>query len=47
MLDAIQERLGVADDSEGDLAQLKMETRPEDIFAEIQRLRRLEHPRRR
>jgi uncharacterized membrane protein len=47
MLDAIQERLGVANDPESDLAQLEMETKPEDVLAEIQRLRRLEHPRRR
>ena len=47
MLDAIQERLGVANDPESDLAQLEMETKPEDVLAEIQRLRRLEHPHRR
>jgi len=47
MLDAIQERLGVANDPESDLAQLETETKPEDILAEIQRLRRLEHPHRR
>ena len=46
MLDAIQERLGVAHDPETDLAQLEVETRPEDVLAEIQRLRRLEHARR-
>ena len=47
MLDAIQERLGIANDPESDLAQLEMETKPEDVLAEIQRLRRFEHPRRR
>jgi uncharacterized membrane protein len=47
MLDAIQERLGVANDPESDLAQLEMETKPEDVLAEIQRLRQLEHPHRR
>ena len=46
MLDALQERLGIANDSDSDLAQLEMETKPEDVLAEIQRLRRLEHPRR-
>jgi uncharacterized membrane protein len=46
MLDAIQERLGIANDPESDLAQLEMETKPEDVLAEIERLRRLEHPRR-
>jgi len=44
MLEAIQERLGVPHDRESDLAQLEMETRPEDILAEIQRLGR-RHPR--
>jgi uncharacterized membrane protein len=38
MLEAIQERLGVAHDPESDLAQLETETKPEDILAEIQRL---------
>jgi uncharacterized membrane protein len=47
MLDTLQERLGIANDPESDLAQLEMETKPEDVLAEIQRLRRLEHPRRR
>jgi hypothetical protein len=46
MFDAIQERLGVANDPESDLAQLEIETRPEDVLAEIQRLRRLRHQRR-
>jgi len=47
MLDAIQEQLGVANDPESDLAQLEMETKPEDVLAEIERLRQLEHPHRR
>jgi uncharacterized membrane protein len=46
MLDAIQERLGIANDSQSDLAQLEMETKPEDVLAEIQRLRGLEQSRR-
>ena len=45
MLDAIQNRLGIANDPQSDLAQLEMETKPEDVLAEIQRLRRLEDPR--
>ncbi len=45
MLDVIQERLGIANDSDSDLAQLEMETKPEDVLAEIQRLRQLEHSR--
>ena len=44
MLDAIQNRLGIADDPHSDLAQLELETKPEDVLAEIQRLRQLEHP---
>jgi len=47
MLDAIQERLGVTNDPESDLAQLEMETKPEDVLAEIERLRPIEHPHRR
>ena len=42
MLDAIQEKLSITSDPESDLAQLEMETKPEDVLAEIQRLRRLE-----
>lgn len=44
MLDVIQQRLGIADDLHSDLAQLETETKPEDVLAEIQRLRQLEHP---
>jgi uncharacterized membrane protein len=40
MLDAIGERLGVSHDPGSDLTQLEMETKPEDILAEIQRLGR-------
>ena len=45
MLDAIQNRLGIVNDMKSDLAQLEMETKPEDVLAEIQHLRRLEHSR--
>jgi uncharacterized membrane protein len=38
MLDAIQDKLRVADDQDSDLADLEMETRPEDVLAEIDRL---------
>jgi len=38
MLDAIQHKLGITDDADSDLAQLEMETKPEDVLAEIQRL---------
>ena len=38
MLDAIQNKLKVADEQDTDLADLEMETRPEDVLAEIDRL---------
>lgn len=38
MLDAVQEKLGVADHAASDLADLEMETKPEDVLAEITRL---------
>lgn len=38
MLDAIQEKLGIKNDVESDLADLEIETRPEDVLAEIERL---------
>jgi uncharacterized membrane protein len=41
MLDAIQEKLGVENHEESDLADLEMETKPEDVLAEIERLHQL------
>lgn len=38
MLDAIQEKLGIENDVESDLADLEVETKPEDVLAEIERL---------
>lgn len=38
MLDAIQNKLKVADEQDTELADLEMETRPEDVLAEIDRL---------
>ena len=38
MLDAIQDKLGIANDQDSELADLEMETRPEDVLAEIDRL---------
>lgn len=38
MLDAIQDKLGIPNDEDQDLADLEMETRPEDVLAEIDRL---------
>jgi uncharacterized membrane protein len=40
MLDAIQAKLGIEDDEDNELADLEMETRPEDVLAEIERLQR-------
>jgi uncharacterized membrane protein len=39
MLDAIQSKLGIEDHAESDLADLEMETKPEDVLAEIEKLR--------
>ena len=41
MLDAIQDKLGVVDHHESELADLEMETKPEDVLAEIERLQAL------
>jgi uncharacterized membrane protein len=38
MLDAIQHKLGIAHDDDRELAELEMETRPEDVLAEIERV---------
>lgn len=38
MLDAIQDKLGVANHAASELADLEMETRPEDVLSEIARL---------
>ena len=43
MLDAIQDKLGIVDHANSDLADLEMETKPEDVLAEIERLQTLEH----
>jgi len=40
MLDAIQGKLGLKNDADSELADLEMETRPEDVLAEIDRLQR-------
>jgi uncharacterized membrane protein len=42
MLDAIQEKLSIVDHHESELADLEMETRPEDVLAEIERLHAIE-----
>ena len=43
MLDIIQEKLGIVDHTNSDLADLEMETKPEDVLAEIARLRQKDH----
>ena len=44
MLHAIQHKLGISNDDDSDRADadLEMETRPEDVLAEIERLQRRE-----
>ena len=38
MLDAIQDKLGISNEEDAELADLEMETKPEEVFAEIERL---------
>jgi uncharacterized membrane protein len=40
MLDAIQDKMGIENHEESELADLEMETKPEDVLAEIDRLQR-------
>lgn len=42
MLDAIQDKLGIVDHANSELADLEMETKPEDVLAEIHRLQSIE-----
>jgi uncharacterized membrane protein len=42
MLDIIQEKIGIVDHANSDLADLEMETKPEDVLAEIERLQKIE-----
>lgn len=46
MLDAIQTKLGIENHAESDLADLEMETKPEDVLAEIERLQQRSRRRR-
>jgi uncharacterized membrane protein len=41
MLDAIQDKIGIENDEDSTLADLEMETKPEDVLAEIDRLQKL------
>jgi uncharacterized membrane protein len=38
MLDAVQDKMGIENHEDSELADLEMETRPEDVLAEIERL---------
>ena len=38
ILDAIQDKLGIVDHENSELADLEMDTKPEDVLAEIERL---------
>ena len=42
MLDVIQDKLGIVDHANSELADLEMETKPEDVLAEIHRLQAIE-----
>ncbi|MBY0504140.1 MAG: DUF1003 domain-containing protein [Bryobacteraceae bacterium] len=42
MLDAMQKKLGIEPDEDNELEDLEMETMPEDVLAEMDRLHRLE-----
>jgi uncharacterized membrane protein len=42
MLDVVQDKLGIVDHANSDLADLEMETKPEDVLAEIERLQAIE-----
>lgn len=46
MLDAIQDKLGIVDHANSELADLEMETKPEDVLAEIERLQALDQAKR-
>lgn len=45
MLDAIQDKLGIVDHANSELADLEMVTKPEDVLAEIERLQTLDKKR--
>ena len=42
MLEAIQDKMGIVDHANSELADLEMETKPEDVLAEIHRLQAIE-----
>lgn len=45
MLDMIQEKLGLENEADPELAELEREVKPEDVLSEIERLQRLSHER--
>jgi len=45
MLDAIQEKMGIENDTDPELAELEQEIKPEDVLAEIERLQQLSRER--
>jgi uncharacterized membrane protein len=45
MLDLIQDKLGIENDTDPELAELEKEIKPEDVMAEIERLQKLAHER--
>jgi hypothetical protein len=42
MLDIIQDKMGIVDHENSELVDLEMETKPEDVLAEIDRLQAIE-----
>ena len=40
MLDAIQDKLGIDNDADSELADLEQDTKPEDVVAEIARIQK-------
>lgn len=40
MIDGIQDKLGIVNDDKAELDDLEMETKPEDVLAEIDRLQK-------
>jgi uncharacterized membrane protein len=42
MLDIMQDKMGIVDHANSELADLEMETKPEDVLAEIRRLQEIE-----
>jgi uncharacterized membrane protein len=45
MLDMIQDKLGIENDTDPELAELEQEIKPEDVLAEIERLQRISRER--